>query len=158
MPGARRMLLEEARLPREQLASGFPVCWWYRASTSLTIKRGRPGWVTGRWPANGPDLVSETLAQTVPPGIQQKQFADALCRLTGNRGASSWRRAADSSSVGRGFESHPPHFSMALTCGNVHFVLSDRQLCLNGLNPLLVGLESGGARGSSNPSDLWLSR
>jgi hypothetical protein len=34
----------------------------------------------------------------------------------------------------------------------------DRQLCLNGLNPLLVGLESGDARGSSNPSDLRWSR
>ncbi|MFF3376700.1 hypothetical protein ACFYXF_27570 [Streptomyces sp. NPDC002680] len=29
-------------------------------------------------------------------------------------------------------------FSRALTCGNVHFFLSDRQLCLNGLNPLRV--------------------
>ena len=31
--------------------------------------------------------------------------------------------------------------------------MSDRQLCLNGPNPLLVGLGSGGVRGSSNPSD-----
>lgn len=41
-----------------------------------------------------------------------------------------------------------------LTCGNVHFWVSERQLRLNGPNPLLVSLGSGGARGSSNPSDL----
>jgi hypothetical protein len=33
----------------------------------------------------------------------------------------------------------------AVTCGNVHFILSDRQLCLNGLDPLLVSSEHVGA-------------
>ena len=46
----------------------------------------------------------------------------------------------------------------SLTCGNVHFWVSDRQLCLSGLNPLCVSSESGDGRGSSNPSDLRLSR
>ena len=38
------------------------------------------------------------------------------------------------------------------------FLVSERQLRLNGLNPLLVGLESGGTRGSFHPSDLRRSR
>ena len=50
----------------------------------------------------------------------------------------------------------PPE--QVLACGNVCFWVPERQLCLNGLDPPLVGLESGGARGIPSPSDLRRSR